>query len=347
MRSLIESGIAVLAAALFTTGDARSSFGFYSDINDYLMNAPYSEALAGADLGTSSGIFPASTPANLAFDSLNTLSLSYANYFHNTFSTSLLSFSSQAGENIGYGVTLGYTFLPDVEITANSDTSENGDPVYDPEIISLSRIYFRAGLGWKYHLNKSVIIAAGGAINGGRVNLSEYRGYSIGMDLGTRVLFSDPGISLAISFENIVRSVVYWSESYRQRVSPHIRVGIGWEREFPYIYGKVLIVYCTPDLLSNEGINYIGSDELADGVGIEGHEFRRVSRNPSMLFTAGRYGLEYTIMSRLALRVGLTQGKFSFGAGVNLFGGRAGLDFAYSSVMAFAGASQISLTYRW
>ena len=66
-----------------------------------------------------------------------------------------------------------------------------------------------------------------------------------------------------------------------------------------------------------------------------------------MLFTAGRYGLEYTIMSRLALRVGLTQGKFSFGAGVNLFGGRAGLDFAYSSVLEFAGASQISLTYRW
>ena len=150
------------------------------------------------------------------------------------------------------------------------------------------------------------------------------------MDLGTRVLFSDPGISLAISFENIVRSVVYWSESYRQRVSPHIRVGIGWEREFPYIYGKVLIVYCTPDLLSNEGINYIGSDELADGVGIEDLNSAGCPESIDAFYgrqiRTGVYHYE-----QACLRVGLTQGN-SVSGRVNLFGG-AGLDFAYSSVL--------------
>ncbi|NLG19486.1 MAG: hypothetical protein GX556_19355 [Fibrobacter sp.] len=346
MEKIICSWIAIALSVLISSGYAGSRGGMYSDINDELMNSSHSEAMAGSDLSMSSGASPSSTPANLAFDSLSTISLSYANYFHNAFSTSLLSFTTSAGENLGYGITAGYVYLPQIEITEHADTNGSGEPVYDPEIVSCSSIFFRIGLGWKTRIRESMHVALGGALNGRRTRLPDYRGYRIGMDLGAKMLLSKPGVSIAVSAENLISDVVIWSDAYEEVAYPHLRVGLGWEKEFPYIYGRLRIGYTTPDLLSNEGINYIGEDELGDGVSIEKPEYFKLYRKPSLLITAGKYGLEYTIMSRFALRGGLTQGKFSFGAGILLFGGRAGLDYSYSAA-ALAGTSQVSLTYRW
>ncbi len=338
--------IIIILSVLISSGYADTRGSMYSDINDELMNSPHSEAMAGSDLSMSSGALPSSTPANLAFDSLSTISLSYANYFQNSFSTSLLSFTTSAGENLGYGITAGYVYVPQIEITENADTNGSGDPVYDPEIVSCSSIFFRIGLGGKTRIRESMDLAFGGALNGRRTRLPDYRGYRIGMDLGAKMFFSKPGVSLAVSAENLISDVVKWSDSYKEVVYSHLRIGLGWEKDFPYIYGRLRIGYTTPDLLSNEGINYIGEDELGGDVSIEKPEYLKLYRKPSLLITAGKYGLEYTIMSRLALRGGLTQGKFSFGAGILLFGGKAGLDFSYSAA-ALAGTSQVSLTYRW
>lgn len=320
---------------------ADSETNFYADINDELINLPASVAMVGADISISSGTTFFSSPANLPFDSMHHLELAYANYFQNSFSTSLLSYNGVAPKGIGYSVTAGYIFVPDIEMW---DTTQDGTS-HLTGIRNCSIIYFRAGLGKRFNLGKSVVVSIGGSLQAKRTKLIGYRGYGLGMDAGTRILFSKTGISAAVLMENVTSSFTYWSKDYQQWAYPHIRVGLGWGKKIPYIYGSIRLSYTTPDLLANEGVNYYSEDEYYD-LTLKKPEWLSVYKNPKLLILAARFGLEYEIMNRVTVRGGITKGKAGFGAGVNLFKERAAVNFAYV-IHELAGTYQLGLSYQW
>ena len=333
----------ILVAVSFIGAELKTSY--YADVHEELLNIPRSSAMAGADLSIGSGVSLSSNAANLPGDSLHTISLSYASFFQNSFSTSLLSFSSSINPTLAYSISAGYIYIPDVEITESAETNEAGDPVYDPEIVNLSSILFRAGLGKRFSLLRSLDLSAGLALKAKRVRLPEYRGYGVAIDAGTRMQVLGTGVSIALVLENLA-SLTQWSDSYNEMAARHLRLGFGWEREFPYIYGTLRIGYTTPDLLSNEGVNIYKTEEMTSDIDIQVPSYEKVYRNPLLLITNCRFGLEYTIMKRLSLRGGLKQGSVHFGAGLNLFKERAGLDFSYAA-HSLAGSYQLSLAYRW
>ena len=321
-------------------------WNFYSDINKGLIITPRSEALAGSDLSLSSGDLPTGTPANLPFDTMSSITLSYSNYFQNAFSTSVLSYIGHIGKQTGYSIAIGYIFIPDIEIIDDIDTSVSGELIFPEKIktTSCSDIYIRVGFGNKFISGGAVECSWGSALNAQRTRLPDYNGYGIGIDAGMKLLFVKSGMSSSLALENLISSTV-WSSSYRESAHPHLRAGLGWERDIPYIYGELRVGYTSPDLFSNEGINLVKTyDE--EGEEIEKLEFHDLYKRPSLLILGAKFGIEYIIMDRVAVRFGLAQGKFSFGGGINLFSQRAGVDFSYSNHV-LAGIYQISMKYLW
>ncbi len=321
---------------------SENSTSFYIDNNDELINLPASAAMVGADLSFNTGASSFSSPANLAFDSINKIELAYASFFQNSFSTSLLSVNGYASSTIGYSITAGYIYIPDIPL---SDTTSEGEAyVYGNR--NCSAIYLRAGLGKRFDLSGSISISIGAALQAKRTRLIGYRGYGLGMDAGTKVLFSNIGLSAAVLVENITSSMTYWGRNYYQWAYPHIRAALGWEKRIPYIYGTLRLAYTTPDLLANEGVNYFDDDQMQGDITFPKPQWKSVYKNPQLLILAARIGLEYMIMDRVAIRGGLTRGKVGLGAGVNLFNQRAGIDFAYVN-HELAGTYQLGISYRW
>ncbi len=325
---------------------ATTEYSEYADLNRELMLLPVSASLGGADLSLSAGAAYGSSPANLPFDTSNNLTLSYANFYQNTFSSSILSYSGPAGTKNGIGITAGYVYIPDVEDNRNSPETENHTLIPTNKIRNCSDIYVRFSFGHRFDVTPAWVVSAGLALNGRRSRLLEYSGYGIGVDAGTKVYHKVSGISLVMQIENITSNYTYWSENYREYSYTHIRLGLGWEKAIPYIYGKVRIGYTSPDLLSNEGINKYSKETDTNNQKIEIPSQEKVHKNPELLFSNGRLGLEYSIMSRVALRAGLSQGKFNFGAGLQFFSNKAGIDFAYTAHQ-LSGTYQMSMMYRW
>jgi hypothetical protein len=228
-----------------------------------------------------------------------------------------------------------------VDIT---DSNETGPYIADKK--NCSWINLRVGLGKSFDLSNSIAFSIGGALQAKRVRLIDYNGYGLGIDAGMRILFKKPNLSAALLFENVTSSMTHWSDEYRQLSARHIRIGIGWDKDFQYIYGNLRLAYTTPDILSNEGVNYFSAEVLVDGAVVETPLYEKVYKNPLLLIKAGKVGAEYTILKRVSLRVGLTNSTLSFGAGLNLFNERAGIDFAYMTHV-LSGTYQLSLRYCW
>ncbi|HEX3019116.1 MAG TPA: hypothetical protein VHP36_02395 [Chitinispirillaceae bacterium] len=329
---------------LFGAGNLRSesSLNYYIDNNDELLNLPASAAMVGADLCFNTGSSSFSSPANLPFDSLNRLELSYANYFQNSFSTSLLSFNGAATKTLAYSVTAGYVYIPDITI---SDTTNEG-VAQITGIRNASSIYFRIGLGKRFDISRSISASVGAALQANRKRQIGYRGYGLGMDAGARIFFQRSGISAAVLVENITSSMIYWGNDYYLWAYPHIRASLGWEKDISYLYGKLRLAYTTPDLLANEGVNYFSDDQMQGDVSLPKPQWKSIYKNPQLLILAARLGLEYIIMNRVEIRCGLTKGKVGLGAGVNLFNQRSSIDFAYV-FHELAGTYQLGISYCW
>lgn len=326
----------------------KPTASIYTDFNRNLMVSPQSAALSGADLSINEGALPGYSPANLSRDSLNALSLSYANYFGNTFSTSTLSYVNHIDSNIAFGVAAGYIFIPDIEDNRDLDTNEYGDPRFNKsiKITNCSHIYFRTGYGITLNSGKPIEFSSGISLNASRIRLIDYNGYGLSLDLGSGVQFIKPGISLMVLVENIFGSYTYWNSLYSESGFRHIRIGLGWEQSFEYLYGEIRIGYTSPDLLTNEGINYISIDEHTDDFYIEKLNTYKIYEKPSILFSSAKFGIEYKILNIVAIRGGVANRRLSFGAGLELFAQRAGIDFAYLR-HALSGTYQISLSYKW
>lgn len=329
-----------------TIAFSEITHGYYVDVADELMTTPVSAAKVGSDLTLSSGVSVESTPANLPFDTMNHLSLSYAGYYGNVFSSSIVSYSGQPAENTGIGILAGYIYIPDIQDTRASTVDDSGR-LAEAKIsyFSASKVLFRAGVGRMFFNSDQFSVSAGIAANAKRVRLPE-KSYSVSLDGGLRGYMKTTGLSAALQIENLTSSYTYWNKDYQERAHPHVRVGLGWEKSLPYLYGSLKLSYASIDLLSNEGINSIEYDFTEIDNKIETITQESIPDNPSLLLTHGKYGIEFTIMNRVAVRGGYTRDRFSFGAGIQVIENMAGLDFAYIG-HALAGTYQLAMHYTW
>ncbi len=334
--------------ALVSYGLCAVSGGFYANVSEETMITPASAALAGSDLSMNNGVSVEGTPGNLPFDSLNRLSLSYAGYFQNTFTTSMLTWNYKPSKTIGVSLLTGYVYVPDIMDTRSSLVDESGElKELRFSVYSASKMFLRTGIGRRFDIRPDISVGAGAAVNAKRFRLPE-TGYGISMDAGVKAYFSKPRISAALQAENITSSYIYWNESFQERSFPHLRAGIGWEGAFPYLYGVLRLCYSSPDLLANEGIQSytVKSTENDRPVEIPDSTNYEIYEKPSLLLTRGRFGAEYAVLRTVIFRIGFSDRKFKFGGGLRLWNERAGVDFAYI-MHVLAGTYQLSVQYSW
>jgi hypothetical protein len=345
-RSVIISLLALHSwIAVVLAGNLDGNY--YADINNDLFITPKSSAMAGSDVSLSRNAQPLGNPANLPSDSINRIELAYAGYYQNAFSTSALSYVGSIDPKSSFGVSMSYLWVPEIQEYIDSTTPG--------PISSASQFFFRAGYGrLLYRIRNAIELSGGAAINGQRINLIDKNGYGIGLDAGATVRFINSGLTASLMIENITTSYTRWSGQYSEFAYPHARLGIGWQREFEYIYGRLSVAYLSPDLFSNEGLNTFAVDSMPtdDGSGNESAVYvipdrERVSRNPAVAIF-GKYGAEYVIMNRLAFRAGLNLAtlNFTFGAGLGLLDNCAGIDFAYCT-HELAPTYKLSVNYKW
>ena len=347
MHSKDGALIFCLVCQLALSSDALEG-NYYADANRELFASPKSAAMGGADATFARSALPLSNPSNLATDSLKEASLSYAGYFQNTFSVSSMSFMSPVDNRSGFGVSFSYRLIPDINLSPSGDSGVT-------RTTSSPQLFFRAGYGRSIvRLNKDMEIIAGAAVNGERRDNVDLVGYGIGLDVGANLLVRNLGVSAGIILENATASYIHWTSEYKNYAYPHARLGLGWQHEITYIYGKLSAAYLSPDLFSNEGINSFGTDDVTadDGYStatstVVSPETKSIYRNPLMLFM-GRYGVEYAIINKIAFRAGYSPANmsFSFGAGLCLMQNRAGIDFAYLT-HELAPTYKLSVNFKW
>jgi hypothetical protein len=337
-----------ITVSLCAAANGATEGNRYADENRELFTAPKSAAMGGADVSFERSALPLSNPSNLAKDSLKEAALAYAGYFQNTFSVSSMSFIAPVDTRSGFGLSLSYRLIPDINLSPSGDSGVT-------RITSSPQLFFRAGYGRSIvRLNNNMEIIAGAAINGERRDNVDLVGYGIGLDIGANLLVKNLGVSAGIVVENATTSYIHWTSEYKNYAYPHARLGLGWQHEITYIYGKISAAYLSPDLFSNEGINSYGSEDVSASDGystattaVASPDMKSVYRNPLMFFT-GRYGLEYAIINRLAFRAGYSPSSmsFSFGAGLCLMQNRAGIDFAYLT-HELAPTYKLSVNFKW
>ncbi len=320
---------------------------YYSNANKAIFVFPQYSALGGSPLAFSRDGSPMSNPANISLESARALSLSYSGYFDNTFSTTLASFVTQIKDNIGAGVFAGYIYIPNIEITEGFDVYPDTDiPIYDESKLtyeSSSEVFMNFSFGYTILSTANISATAGASFHCQRRRLIDWTGYGIGLDVGTTVELPRAGVRFSLLLDDITTNYIRWSSDYHNNALPHARLGIGWQREIPYIYGKIRIMYKSPDLLGNDGVGYIflGDDEKEP-------EKQSVKDEPGLVFTAAAYGVEYTVQKIVALRVGLDESKrLFFGAGINLFKRSLFFDFSYMVSNDLPGTYSLSMGYHW
>jgi hypothetical protein len=326
----------------------------YSNSNMDLFVLPSNAAMGGANLCYSRDAMGQSNPAVIALDTGSEVVLSYAGFYLNAFSSPIASFVTTLKRNAGFGFSINYLNIPDIENTTNLQTmvTTTGDtnPIYDRSrirIVSASDIVINCAYAQKFSLSRAIDVSLGGLIHGLRRRLptatGEVTGYGIGLDAGAVVSFRQTGVRLSVLANDITTNYIAWSGSdYHDTGLPRVRLGFAWKKEIPYIYGGFTLAYKSPDLLGNDGTRMVFDSELDTVTVVEGAP---ISENPAYFLTAAHVGLEYLIRNTVAIRVGLTQGKFSFGAGITPLESLS-FDFSYA-LSDLPGSYAVSLCYRW
>jgi hypothetical protein len=329
--------------------DVDGGASVYGGMAAEALVSPRSAALSSSDLAANPAGPVASNPALAARAAAPELNFGYSSYYGDVFSASVFSYVGRVGKSGGIAATAAYLLIPGIEDTRGVDTS--GGAVIldygDIKIFTASDVWARVGYGHGFE-TKHADLYAGAAVTARRRRLDadSVSAYGMGVDLGMAARFRKPSVYAGLLWENVNYGVVNWQGSdYSEKVPQHLRLSLAFEREDPYIYGKIAVFYTTPDLFFNEGVNYQG--ESMDREEGRRPEARTLSDGAGILLSAGRYGVEYTIMNTLALRAGLGGGGgYSMGAGLILFNGRAGADLCYLN-HELAGTVMMSVTYRW
>jgi hypothetical protein len=317
-----------------------SGSSVYGDMAAEALVSPRSAALAASDLAANAFGPIASNPSLAGRRAAPELTAAYSSYYGDAFSASAVNYTGGMGKSGGISVTAAYLRIPGIEDTRGVDVNALDDG--DIKMFSASDVWMRAAYGHGFS-TRHADLYAGAAAAFRRRGIGEASAYGIGADLGAMAFFKKPSLGAALLWENVRYSAVKW-KGYTEEVPQHLRASLAFERNDPYIYGRIALFYTTPDLFFNEGIN--AQDEVGDREESRDPAVRTLSDGAGILLTGGRYGVEYTIMNTLSLRMGVGGGGYSMGAGLTLFDGRAGADVCYSG-HELAGTVKISVTYRW
>lgn len=321
---------------------------YYSNLNTFLYGVPQYWATGGSDITFADDGMAVSNPSILSLNKGSELLIGYTGFYKNTFSTSSASFVTGVNEKIRFAVGVSYLLIPDIEITDGLVADEFGHPAEDVSTSkfryeSSSETFVNVSLGYTILENKKIKVSAGAAVHGMRRRLIDWTGYGVGADLAAALELTKLNLRFSLLANDVVGNYINWSSSYTEYSGARLRLGIGYEKEIPYIYGKVKITYKSPDLFGNEGVSYIAiNNEEQDP------KSGSVKDNPELVFTAASYGFDYLIKDIVALRLGLDELKrFNFGAGLNLFSRSLGFDFAYTLPYGLAGTYAMSISYNW
>ncbi|KMQ52432.1 hypothetical protein CHISP_0699 [Chitinispirillum alkaliphilum] len=319
----------------------------YSGMVSELFTTAASSALSAADLAVShSGPF-LYNPGNLARPDAGGLTITYSDFYKSLFNASGLHYVTPLDQNSGLGISLAYLYIPGIEDTRNLEANET-IIIDDLEHFSATDIWFRVGYGSSLSLGATDILY-GAAVNLRRRRSQVLTGYGIGVDGGVVVNYQagtfgaleNVIISGGVMAENVTGSYHHWTSSYKEYTLPHVRLSlaVNWNWDVP-LPGSMLFVYTSPDMLSNEGINFHDGDDENDPEQIYFRE------DPALMLLNGRYGLEYEILNTLAIRAGLDQRNLSMGGGLKFFDGRLSTDFSYI-LHHLSGKWKFSVTYQW
>lgn len=338
----------VIATLLMCFGMQAAEKSYYSSLNTFLYGLPEYWATGGSDITFSDDGMAVSSPSVLPLNEGSKLQIGYAGFYGNTFSTSGASFVTGVNEKIRFALGVSYLLIPDIEITDGLTADEFGHPIEDVSTSafkyeSSSETYVNVSIGYLVFEHNKFNISAGAAIHGMRRRLIDWTGYGIGADLAATFDLPDYGLRFSLLADDVFGNYINWSSSYTEYSGARFRVGIGFNREIPYIYGKIKITYKSPDLFGNEGVAF-NSIKYEENDPISGS----ILDNPELLFTSASYGFEYLIKNVFAVRLGLDElNRFNFGAGLDLFNRSLGFDFAYTLPYGLAGTYALSMSYNW
>jgi hypothetical protein len=311
---------------------------YYSNINKNLFVFPQYLSLGGSNLSYSRDGTQLNNPANLPLESWSRISLAYSGYFDNSFSTSTASFVAPINKNIGIGLATGYLYIPDIEITSDMNIDEF---IYNPSYSSSSELFLNVSIGYKIIKHSKMILSVGAAFHCLRRRLIDWTGYGIGVDIGSTIFFNKPGIRFSLLIDDITTNYIHWSSNYHDNGMPHIYTGLGWRKEYPYIYGSIGLMYKSPDLLTNEGV-------MSNSRKSKLPEKTTIKEDPLSLIKYGCYGFEYIIQKIVTLHLGFDELKrTSFGGGLNLLNQSLSFDFAYIVSYDLPGTYSLSSSYQW
>jgi len=345
---LITSAFHV-SAVIVLTWHGRQAYGessSYSNANRGIFAFPREAALGGADIAFSADASPQCNPAAIALDSISRLDVSYAGYYDNALSTSMVSYAAQAPGNSGVGILLGYLYVPDIVITTGLDQDESGNPVWDPSRLrytSASDVVASVLYGKQLISRRDFRFSAGGRLHGLRRKLPGDIGYGIGLDAGAVASIPRLNLRLSLVVDDVTTNYIYWNSSYNDLSLPSVRLGAGWRKDAPYFYGQFTIVYATPDVLGRDRVWLVWNGNDREIEMAEDGDMRDGLVSFAFL---GHYGIEYLIRNSVALRGGFSAGRFSFGGGVRIFSSALCVDFCYTT-SELAGSYAVSVGYRW
>ncbi len=358
-----RTALKMVACAILAVAHVHGAdWNYYSDNTREMFVLPREAASGASDIVFSRNGASESNAGVVPFDSSNELTLSYASYYENTFSTSMLSYAGALDRVSGFAVSLGYLYDPGIVGTQNLEVGSDGMPVWDPSLLAYSNesvILFHAAYGRRFDVGSVMDVGLGAALNAMRhcLPFGEYKGYGMGLDAGLLLNFPKPEIRLGLMCENLTSQYTRWSAAYSEKAYPHLFLGLGWEKDIPYIYGHITIHYKTLDMLSNQGANTINSSAVFGGDTLSAAdqslsvpqsqpEAVTLLSAPWWFLLSGNMGLEYRIMDAFSVRVGHSVvNAWTFGCGISMFKKRLGFDFAYLS-HELAPTYQLSLSYR-
>jgi hypothetical protein len=338
-----------------------AEWNYYSDNTRETFVLPSQAAIGASDIVFSRNGGSESNEGTIPFDSASEITLSYNSYYENTFSTSILSYAGVIDRMSGFAVSLSYLYDPGIVGTGNLEVGSDGMPVYNPSLLEYSNesvVLFHAAYGRRFDVDRRFEIGLGAGLNALRhcLPFGQYKGYGMGMDAGLLLHFPRPEIRVGLLCENVTSQYTRWSPSYSEKAYPHLFLGLGWEKDLPYIYGHVRLLYKTPDMLSNQGANTLNSSSVFDstasattqnlGVPQDQPATASLLEAPWWFLLSGNAGLEYRIMDVFSVRVGHSiVNTWTFGCGLSMFKKQLGLDFAYLT-HELAPTYQLSVTYR-
>ena len=340
-----------VAAVMLCFSNVFAMLDSYSDDNRNLYVAPRSLAMGSSAASTAGDALPTSNAAGLCFDTSARISLSYAGYYENAFSTTGLSFVKPLGKKTSAGISLAYLDVPNIRYNSESVVDSSGTFVDMRErTASASEVYLTIDGAHEVNFSKSSGLSIGGALHGMRRKLPDEHGnpltgYGIGLDAGL-ILFKNIGnahigqlhLGIGIDAKDITTDYIQWTKSYSNSTRPQIYIDLPVVWSLPYLYGDISLCLRSADLAGGSNSDMTSS---SDAYGVDSNSVLKSLPRVAV-------GLEYRIKKVVSLRGGMDVNKrFSFGAGLSLFRNRLDIDMAYAIPSGLPGTYVLAAGWSW